>query len=133
MNDDARKIKSVIEDAESILVLAGAGMSVDSNLPTYRGKEGFWNAYPLYKNLQKNYAYMMSSNGLLADAHFAWGFFAHQYRLYKNAIPHNGYKQLLKLCKSKEDYFVVTTNVDGLFIKVELMENNGCYFTPFSR
>jgi len=112
-----RKIDKEITNAEVVLVLAGAGMSVDSNLPTYRGKEGFWNAYPLYKDLQKNYASMMSSNGLLENAHFAWGFFAHQYRLYKNAVPHNGYMDLLELCKSKKDYFVVTTNVDGLFLK----------------
>ena len=112
-----RKMDKEITNAEVVLVLAGAGMSVDSNLPTYRGKEGFWNAYPLYKDLQKNYASMMSSNGLLEDAYFAWGFFAHQYRLYKNAVPHNGYINLLELCKSKKDYFVVTTNVDGLFLK----------------
>jgi len=112
-----KKIDKEIVNAEVVLVLAGAGMSVDSNLPTYRGKEGFWNAYPLYKDLQKNYACMMSSNGLVKDAHFAWGFFAHQYELYKNAVPHKGYINLLKLCKSKKDYFVVTTNVDGLFLK----------------
>jgi len=111
------KIKDAIADAESILVLAGAGMSVDSNLPTYRGKEGFWNAYPLYKALRKNYASMMSSNGLNQDAHFAWGFFAHQYKIYKNAHPHQGYLNLLKLCAMKKYFFVVTTNVDGLFLK----------------
>ena len=119
-----RKIDKEITNAEVVLVLAGAGMSVDSNLPTYRGKEGFWNAYPLYKDLQKNYASMMSSTGLLTDAHFAWGFFAHQYRLYKNAVLHNGYMNLLELCKSKKDYFIVTTNVDGLFLKAGFPKNH---------
>jgi len=119
-----RKIDKAIANAEVVLVLAGAGMSVDSNLPTYREKEGFWNAYPLYKDLQKNYASMMSSNGLLKDAYFAWGFFAHQYRLFKNAVPHNGYINLLELCKSKQDYFVATTNVDGLFLKARFPKDN---------
>jgi len=37
--------------------------------------------------------------------------------LYTNAQPHEGYQKLLALCQAKEDYFIVTTNVDGLFKK----------------
>ena len=114
---DVRKVKSLIENADAILVFAGAGMSADSNLTTYQDKEGFYKEYPLYRELKKNYVSIMSYQGVLDDPHFAWGYFAHQYSLYKNAIPHEGYMGLLKLCQSKEDYFVVTTNVDGLFIK----------------
>jgi len=110
-----KKLTTAINNAESILIFAGAGMSADSNLTTYRDKEGFYNDYPLYKELKKNYVSMMSYQGLLDDSHFAWGYFAHQYKLYRNAQPHEGYKKLLELCQSKEDYFVVTTNVDGLF------------------
>jgi len=121
-DEDVRKIKSVIENAEAILVFAGAGMSADSNLTTYRDKEGFYSDYPLYKELGKNYVSMMSYQGLNDDPHFAWGYFAHQYKLYSNAQPHEGYKRLLELCNSKEDYFVVTTNVDGLFKKAGFLE-----------
>ena len=98
-------------------------MSADSNLTTYRDKEGFFNDYPLYRELKKNYVSMMSYQGVLDDPHFAWGYFAHQYSLYKNAIPHEGYMGLLNLCQAKEDYFVVTTNVDGLFLKAGFPTN----------
>lgn len=107
----------VINNAEAILISAGAGMSVDSNLPTYRDKEGFWNDYPLYKDIKKDYVAMASPYGFTSDSHFAWGFFAHQYKLYKNAVPHEGYYELLNLLNQTKDYFVVTTNVDGLFLK----------------
>ena len=113
-----------IEDAEVILVLAGAGMSADCGLPTYRDKEGFWNHYPIYRDLRKDYETMMSPYGFGIDPHFAWGFFAHQYKLYKNAIPHEGYLRLLKLCQEKKDYFVVTSNIDGLFLKAGFPEGN---------
>ncbi len=112
--DDAA---DALKNAEAILVLAGAGMSVDSDLPTYRDKKGFWNDYPLYRGIKKDYVAMASPHGFLSDPHFAWGFFAQQYKLYKNAVPHKGYIKLLNLLHSKKDYFVVTTNVDGLFIK----------------
>ncbi len=119
-----KKIQSTIENAEAILVFAGAGMSADSNLTTYQDKEGFFTEYPLYKELKKSYVSMMSYNGVLDDPHFAWGYFAHQYGLYRDAVPHEGYSALLKLCQSKDDYFVVTTNVDGLFIKAGFPTQN---------
>ncbi len=109
--------KIAVENAEHILVFAGAGMSADSHLPTYRDTEGFWNDYPLYRELNKNYVSMMSPSGFLSNPKFAWGFFGHQYQLYRNAIPHNGYQKLLELCRRKRDFFIVTTNVDGLFLK----------------
>ena len=111
------KLSSVILECDVVLVFAGAGMSADSNLPTYRDTEGFWNDYPLYRDLKKDYISMMSPQGFHSDPHFTWGFFAHQYMLYAKAVPHDGYKKLLDLCRSLEDFFIVTTNVDGLFLK----------------
>ncbi len=119
-----KDVTTAIDGAEVILIFAGAGMSADSNLTTYRDKEGFYNEYPLYRDLKKNYVSMMSYQGLLENPHFAWGYFAHQYTLYSNAIPHEGYKRLLALCRSKDDYFVVTTNVDGLFKKAGFPSKN---------
>ena len=41
-------------------------------------------------------------------------------RMYRSATPHPGYRTLLeRLLKArKKDYFVYTSNVDGLFAKV---------------
>ena len=38
------EIKQIINEAEAILITAGAGMGVDSGLPDFRGKDGFWKA-----------------------------------------------------------------------------------------
>lgn len=116
------KVKKIIAESEVVLVFAGAGMSADSGLATYQDTEGFYKEYPLYKELNKSYVSMMSYDNLFSDPYFAWGYFAHQYRLYESAIPHDGYRALLELCQSKEDYFVVTTNVDGLFTKAGFPE-----------
>jgi len=110
-------LETLLEGREVILVFAGAGMSADSGLPTYRDKEGFWKDYPPYRDIDKDYVAMMSPHGFASDPHFAWGFFVHQYRLYKNAVPHRGYEVLLQLCRSRRDFFVVTSNVDGMFLK----------------
>jgi len=110
-------LSNALKKCDVILIFAGAGMSADSGLPTYRDTEGFWNDYPLYRDLDRDYVSMMSPQGFHSDPHFAWGFFIHQYMLYTKAYPHDGYRKLLDICRSLDDFFIVTTNVDGLFLK----------------
>ena len=38
--------RSVIEDAERIVVLTGAGISTDSGIPDFRGPQGVWTKNP---------------------------------------------------------------------------------------
>ena len=42
----------LIEQADALIVAAGAGMGVDSGLPDFRGKDGFWRAYPALREAQ---------------------------------------------------------------------------------
>ena len=110
-------IVETIQEADVVLVFAGAGMSAESNLPTFRDNEGFWNDYPYYRSIKKSHSSLMSSHSFFSDPKFAWGFYGHRDNLYTNAIPHDGYLNLLNFCQSKKDFFIVTTNVDGLFLK----------------
>ncbi len=41
-NDDLREARALCQEAEALLICAGAGMGVDSGLPDFRGNEGFW-------------------------------------------------------------------------------------------
>lgn len=36
----------LIDEADSLIIAAGAGMGVDSGLPDFRDTQGFWQAYP---------------------------------------------------------------------------------------
>lgn len=118
MKTDIQKAANWIADAEFILITAGAGMSVDSGLPDYRGKEGFWNHFPAYRELGVDYARMTRPSGFIRDPHFAWGFYGYCLNLYRRAEPHFGYK-VLKVLADRFDSqcFVLTTNVDGFFLK----------------
>ena len=46
MSYEICKITDLIHNCSGLLIGAGAGMGVDSGLPDFRGKEGFWRAYP---------------------------------------------------------------------------------------
>ena len=118
------EIKQIINEAEAVLITAGAGMGVDSGLPDFRGNEGFWNAYPIAKKLNLGFQDLANPKWFISNPFLAWAFYGHRYNLYKNTIPHDGFKMLLDLVKSKNDnYFVFTSNVDGQFQKAGFDEN----------
>ena len=113
-----QQLKQIINEAEAILITAGSGMGVDSGLPDFRGDDGFWKAYPIAKELNLSFQEMANPIWFITNPPMAWAFYGHRYNLYKNTIPHDGFKILLDLVKQKNDnYFIFTSNVDGQFQK----------------
>ena len=110
-----KDIKSILQNADSILIGAGAGLSTSSGF-TYNGprfqkyfadfekKYGFHDMYSggfyPYKTLEENWAY--------------WSRYIMINRYMNAAIP--VYEKLFELVKNK-NYFVLTTNVDHCFQK----------------
>eukprot|EP01084_Bolivina_argentea_P165036 286810_1 len=102
-----------------LLIVTGAGMGCDSGLPDYRSAGGFWNDYkPLFKD--KTHAlslYEMSKTDWFRnDPLSAWGFYAHRAKLYRNAVPHDGFNVLFDLLHTEDetrDWFYMTSNIDG--------------------
>ncbi len=117
MKKDIEKAKEIVESSDALLICAGAGMGVDSGLPDFRGKEGFWREYPAVKKLGLSFEEMANPQWFEDDPKLAWAFYGHRLHLYRDTKPHEGYHKLLEIAKSKGDYFVVTSNVDGHFEK----------------
>jgi len=107
---------ATIRRAEAMVITAGAGMGVDSGLPDFRGKRGFWNAYPMYQRLGLSFVEAANPAHFERDPHFAWGFYGHRTNMYRNTTPHQGFAILLDWIKRFNlEHFVVTSNVDGHF------------------
>jgi NAD-dependent SIR2 family protein deacetylase len=107
-----------IEDADALLIAAGAGMGVDSGLPDFRGSEGFWKAYPVIAKLGLSFSQMANPSWFDTDPTLAWAFYGHRLNLYRSTLPHSGFQLLLKAAAQKsKGYFVFTSNVDGHFQK----------------
>ncbi len=111
-----QKIASIIADSEAILIGAGAGMGVDSGLPDFRGNEGFWRAYPPFRELGLSFVDLANPFWFERDPNRAWGFYGHRLNLYRETRPHEGFEILRQWCKQR-DHFVFTSNVDGHFQK----------------
>jgi NAD-dependent SIR2 family protein deacetylase len=105
-----------VRQASAILIACGAGMGVDSGLPDFRGKEGFWRAYPAYRELGLSFVEMANPGTFRADPALAWGFYGHRLGLYRRTRPHGGFEILRRWGESKAGgCFVFTSNVDGQF------------------
>jgi NAD-dependent deacetylase len=116
--------KKLIQEADAILITAGAGMGVDSGLPDFRGNEGLWKAYPPLKKAGYEFTQVESGHLFRKNPKLAWGFYGHRLNLYRETKPHKGFKLLYDLVDFKNNnYFIFTSNVDAQFQKAGFDED----------
>lgn len=106
----------LVEQADLLVIAAGAGMGVDSGLPDFRGREGFWNAYPALARAGIDF-YAAANPQRFAEApRQAWGFYGHRLALYRKTRPHAGFAILQRWAAHTDHGAIVyTSNVDGQF------------------
>jgi NAD-dependent SIR2 family protein deacetylase len=120
--DDHRTIHAeaarAIRGAAALVVATGAGMGIDSGLPDFRGDQGFWKAYPAYERIGLSFVDAANPERFEEDPAFGWGFYGHRLQLYRETVPHDGYRILLDWVERLSlPAFAVTSNVDGQFQK----------------
>ncbi|MBX9666657.1 MAG: hypothetical protein K2X93_03520 [Candidatus Obscuribacterales bacterium] len=112
-----------IASADALLIGAGAGMGVDSGLPDFRGKEGFWKAYPPFRG--KSFEQMANPRMFQEQPETAWGFYGHRANLYRSTVPHEGFRIIRRWADEiVGNHFVCTSNVDGHFQRSGFDEAN---------
>jgi O-acetyl-ADP-ribose deacetylase (regulator of RNase III)/NAD-dependent SIR2 family protein deacetylase len=109
--------KQWIDEADAILICAGAGMSVKEGEMVYTNPADFANAYPFFTKWGYTTGY--EAMGLAGDTSVPqtakWAFWAkHMDNMRWKFTPNHGYTELLGLVGEK-DHFVLTSNVDGCF------------------
>ena len=112
------KAAEYIQQADGVLITAGAGMGVDSGLPDFRGSEGFWRAYPALAKAGLSFSRIACPQAFEGDPERAWGFYGHRLALYRRTVPHQGFEILRNIAdRLDRGAFVFTSNVDGQFQK----------------
>jgi NAD-dependent SIR2 family protein deacetylase len=118
MDDALDYAAQLIEQADALVIAAGAGMGVDSGLPDFRGDSGFWNAYPALGKQGMGFTAIASPRTFTTDPRLAWGFYGHRLALYRETAPHPGFAILRDWAAQLPlGGFVYTSNVDGQFQK----------------
>lgn len=93
------------EKRKKIVVLTGAGMSVESGLTTFRDAGGLWDNYPVER--------VATHEGWEANPNYVNDFYNMLRMKYKDVQPNEGHL-LLKELEKDFDVVVVTQNVDAL-------------------
>jgi NAD-dependent deacetylase len=107
MRDSIKAVASDIKISKNIVVFTGAGISAESGIPTYRGKEGLWSKYD--PNLYANITYF------LQDPSYYWNFFREvRYPMLKKIKPNKGHLALAELETLGKLKTMITQNIDGL-------------------
>lgn len=92
-----QRAAQALREADGLLIAAGAGMGVDSGLPDFRGKEGFWRAYPALGKYKIDFQSIASPEAFQRMPHRAWGFYGHRLNLYRDTVPHDGFRLLREM------------------------------------
>jgi len=110
--------RQAIQQADGLLITAGAGLGVDSGLPDFRGDGGFWKHYPALGRRGIDFSSIASPAAFKDNARLAWGFYGHRLNLYRRTLPHDGFAILKRIGERlPQGAFVFTSNVDGQFQK----------------
>ena len=95
-----------MRSASSIVAMTGAGISAESGVPTFRGKDGLWRNFS---------ATDLATPGAFArDPALVWQWYRWRRGLIGRAEPNPGHRSLARLQQLARRFALVTQNVDGL-------------------
>jgi NAD-dependent deacetylase len=94
-----------LKTAKKIVFVTGAGMSQESGIPTFRGKDGLWRNYDPMK--------IASIDAFYENPKLVWEWYEDRRKNIIAAKPNLGHKAIAELERYR-DVIVLTQNIDGL-------------------
>jgi len=95
-----------IAAARHVVVSTGAGVSAESGIPTFRGKDGLWNKYDPTE--------LATPQAFARDADLVWEWYDWRRGLVLSAEPNAGHHALVEMERRARGFTLITQNVDGL-------------------
>ncbi len=115
LSEVLHKSAELIRAAKHLLLLTSAGMSADSNIPTFRDKDGYWKNFPPFKEKNLEAQDLASPWAFRNELPHAWAFYEWRRRNANENQPHEGYRIINEWFKNCAG-FIHTTNTDGLHL-----------------
>jgi NAD-dependent deacetylase len=109
------KLARILHETRSsggrVVALTGAGVSAESGIPTFRGKEGYWVVG------SRNYMPQEMATREMFDhaPEEVWRWYLYRFGVCRGAAPNAGHEALVRLERALGERFtLVTQNIDGL-------------------
>lgn len=100
-----KDIAEKVINFKKIVFVTGAGVSQESGIPTFRGKDGFWRKYDAMK--------LATIKAFYENPQLVWEWYNERRNNIFSAEPNPGHKAIAELEKYV-DVVVLTQNIDGL-------------------
>ncbi len=95
-----------LRKAKSLLFFTGAGISAESGIPTFRGKDGIWNKLKPEE--------LANFNAFLKNPDLVWEWYQHRRKIVHESQPNKGHLAIAGAEKYFDEVTVVTQNIDNL-------------------
>src|SRR2546423_6774075 len=95
-----------------ILVLTGAGVSAESGIPTFWGKDGYW------RNLDPTK--LATAEAFARDPQLVWEWYLERRQRIRSAQPNAAHEAIVRLSMFADEFLLVTQNVDDLHARAGL-------------
>ncbi len=106
MNGAIEQAVGILRNAKSVVGLTGAGVSAESGLPTFRGKDGLWKTYRAED--------IATPESFARDPRLVWEWYNWRRGLFKSCSPNPAHEALAKMEQGPFGFTLVTQNIDGL-------------------
>lgn len=100
------RARRLLAEAETVLVLTGAGISADSGVPTFRGEGGLWRDHRPEE--------LATPGAFARDPRLVWEWYEWRRRTVAACEPNAAHLALARWQTGGSDVRIVTQNVDGL-------------------
>jgi NAD-dependent deacetylase len=94
-----------------VLVLTGAGVSAESGIPTFRGKDGYW------RNLDPTK--LATPEAFEKNPELVWEWYRERRQRIRSAQPNAAHEAIARLSILSREFLLVTQNVDDLHARAE--------------
>ena len=101
-----KRVAQTIKASSKVAVLTGAGISQESGVPTFRGKDGLWRTFRAEQ--------LATPQAFERDPVVVWEWYDWRRGLIKPLEPNPGHDALVELEEKVRAFTLITQNVDGL-------------------
>jgi NAD-dependent deacetylase len=103
---DIRNARAWLASATAVTALSGAGISAESGVPTFRGKEGLWQGFRATD--------LATPEAFARDPKLVWNFYNWRRQLLAPLKPNPAHQALVFLEHKVPQFTLITQNIDNL-------------------
>jgi NAD-dependent deacetylase len=106
METTLARVRDLLHQVSAIAALTGAGISAESGIPTFRGPGGIWRTYRAES--------LATPEAFAKDPMLVWEWYNFRRGAIAGVEPNAGHRALAEVEQRKENFSLITQNVDGL-------------------